>query len=259
MTEHELTNYVPEPPRQEAKLYFLGTPDAIDKLAEAMALAMADFLPIVNADEGQQGNRRFKYASLDLLRGATMPALLKRRILVLQPLTGPYGVGEGGGQVYRLDTIVMGYGARMAAILEFERAGNLQEFGSQQTYLRRYAYRAFFLLDGSDDVDRGDTREGPRDQPPAQRGYEARPAQEQEPERGPVTSDQKSYSTQDIAALHQEIQSLLRTLGIREPKAMQAELATLAGGKEFARNPNLLIQMRETLRSREAKHATGAT
>lgn len=252
MSANEMTNYVPEPHRPDAKLCFLGSPEAIDKLAGEMAVAMADFQPILNADEGQAGNRRFRYASLDILRSATMPALLKRRILVLQPLSGPYGLGEGGGAVYRLDTIVMGYGARIVATLEFERAGNLQEFGSQQTYLRRYAYRALFLLDGSDDVDASPTRQ----EPPRERS-DGGPPQRGEPIAS-VTNDQKSYSTQDIAALHQEIQSLLRMLGFREPKAAQAELMSLAKGQDFARNPKLLLEMRAVLMQRASAKAGDA-
>lgn len=225
-------------------MFFDGPIEAQDKLAAALADAMAEFSPIYNADAGQMGNRHFRYASLDLLRAATLPALTKRKILVLQPISGPYAEG-----VYRITTMVIGQGARIVSILEFTRAGTIQEFGSQQTYLRRYAYRALFLLDGSDDVDNGDdaSREQSRSNPATGDG----PAAFGEDVPRTVSEGQKSYSVQDIAALHTEIQRLLRELGIREPKAMQLELEKLSEGKDFKRNPLLLIFMRDKLRARQ--------
>jgi hypothetical protein len=229
--------YVPAHPEL---MYFAGPPEAQDKLTTALADAMAEFAPIYNEDEGQIGHRRFTYASLDALRAATMPALTKRKILVLQPISGPYGDG-----IYRITTMVLGHGARIVAIFEFQRAGAtegnnaLQEFGKQQTYLRRYAYRAMFLLDGSDDADAA----------PAPLQQRQQPAQAPRDEQAPrtVASEQKTFSTQDIAALHAEIQGLLRVQGIREPKAMQAELERLSDGREFNRNPQLLIMIRNKL------------
>lgn len=234
--------YVPEAP---SMMFFDGPVEAQDKLAAALADAMAEFSPIYNADAGQMGNRHFRYASLDLLRAATLPALTKRKILVLQPISGPYAEG-----VYRITTMVIGQGARIVSILEFTRAGTIQEFGSQQTYLRRYAYRALFLLDGSDDIDNGD--DAPREQSrshPATGNASAAAFSDDAPRT--VSEGQKSYSVQDIAALHTEIQRLLRELGIREPKAMQLELEKLSEGKDFNRNPLLLISMRDKLRARQ--------
>jgi hypothetical protein len=230
-----------EGPRNDM-LTFSGTAEAQDKLVTEMAGAMAEFAPIGNVDVGQQGNRTFKYASLDVLRNATLPHLLRRKIVVLQPLSGPYG-----GNTYRLTTLVKGHGATITSVIEFERDGNLQTFGSQQTYLRRYAYRAMFLLDGSDDTDRGEDSD--RSRPPEPQRPQQRPAQERmpmSPPAEPSPAATKTFTQADIAQLHVEIQKLMAQLGLRGLD-MQKRLTEMANGEPVNTNPGLLTKIRNAL------------
>lgn len=219
-----LESYVPPSANM---LVFSGTAEAQDQLILELAGAMADFAPIFNADTGAIGNRSFKYASLDLLRAATMPALLKRKIVVLQPLTGPYG-----GSTYRLTTMVRGHKAGISATIEFEGDEDLQAFGKQQTYLRRYAYRAMFLLDGSDDPDNGggETQKF-RDKPP--------------PTARPVPTAQAPTK----AELQMQIQSLLLSAGFKANE-LQAEFARHSGGRPSGElSVADLAQIRDTLKA----------
>src|SRR6267142_4528531 len=137
-----------ESPSASTKLEFVGTDEARSALYVAIAKAAAEFMPIVNEGQGQIGHRNFRYADLETLTRATRPALSANGIAVVQFMTGPDSVGN-----HRLTTIVAGAGAEIRAHIDYRKHGELKGWGMQTTYLRRYAYRALFQLDGSDDAD----------------------------------------------------------------------------------------------------------
>jgi hypothetical protein len=135
----------------QEKLVFLGTPEQQNELMSALAEARAEFLDVFNDTAGQMGNRRFKYAPYENLVKATRAALAVQGIGVLQLMTGP-----GIDGLHRVTTIIGGHGAQIRASIDYRRAADIKVWGMQTTYLRRYAYRAAFGLDGSDDADGAD-------------------------------------------------------------------------------------------------------
>lgn len=139
---------LPETPSSSPKLLEKGSDEALDKLYQAICQAMGEFSTIVNEATGQMGHRAFKYADLETLIRSTRPALTKYGVAVVQPMSGPDEYGN-----HRITTIVRGHGAAIYACVDYRRAGDLKEWGKQTTYIRRYAFRGFFQLDGSDDAD----------------------------------------------------------------------------------------------------------
>lgn len=205
------------------KLEILGSPEQRAAFFEAMAAAAEDFEPVVNDTEGQMGHRKFSYATLDRLVKCTRPALVKNKIGVLQLMTGPNQDGT-----HRLTTIVAARGAELHLHIDYTRANELKQWGMQSTYLRRYAYRSIFQLDGSDDADTTDIN--PRDPdrsraptPPKQQPKPAQKPKETEhptqprsepppapaPERKVVNDNPCSRETSAAIAAH------LRALSIR--------------------------------------------
>lgn len=156
-----------EAPSNSPKLEFIGEPAAQGALFGAVAEASTEFGTILNDSKGQIGNRYFKYADLETLVSATRPALAKHGVAVMQFMVGPDEIGN-----HRLTTVVAGHGARIQAHIDYKRVNDLKGWGMQTTYLRRYAYRALFQLDGSDDADSAAAQESA---PPARQQSQARP------------------------------------------------------------------------------------
>jgi hypothetical protein len=140
-------------------LVFHGDSSNLGKLISECAEAQAEYGDLLKDTEGQVGHQRFKYARLSSIMKAVRPALARRRILVLQPLTS----SPLGEEWQRLTTILAGHGARIEAAYDFKRAdlqdseakpkAKIQEWGRILTYLRRYCTQSAFVLEGDADAD----------------------------------------------------------------------------------------------------------
>jgi hypothetical protein len=146
-------------------------------LFRAIMKARTQFAPVINDTQGMMGNRTYKYADLNTLVAATLPALDANEVSVTQHMFGPVQLSTQDGQaveVHRVLTIVAGHGAEIWSSIDYKRAGDIKAWGGQTTYIRRYAYRAILQLDGSDDADNDATvgnqgaRANTRPTPPAQ-------------------------------------------------------------------------------------------
>jgi hypothetical protein len=172
---------------------FEGTPEAKGALMAALAKARLEFGEVVRDRTGQYGKREFPYATLGALTEATAKPLAKHGVFVSTDFT----TSPADPKKHRMTMEVMGHGAIRSVVLDFavreiksegEGFGGewIKEYGKMQTYLIRYAYRAFFVLDSEPDADEAGTeperRQEPRREPP-------RAELRQEPKRAPAPRD----------------------------------------------------------------------
>lgn len=113
----------------------------------ALIKAQGEFDTPQKKSDGQDGNRKFKYADLEELIGCTRPALSANGLGVMQPVQWVDGA-------HVLDTIlvhtsgeVISY--RMILPADFS---DIKKFGAVISYLRRYAYQAILCI-AADDMD----------------------------------------------------------------------------------------------------------
>lgn len=153
----------------------MRTSDAINELIMALVAARKKFAPVVRNAKGQVGqNREYKYADLEGLIGATMPALLEQGIVVMQAVDA-----ESQTLITRLMHVSGQWTESAYPLGRYERP---QEFGSQLSYARRYSLYAMLWVAQEDD-----------DGAEAQRAH-----REPEPDRFPAPPPQRvGYISQD--------------------------------------------------------------
>jgi hypothetical protein len=165
-------------------MIFTGTDEQRVALFSSLAQASAEFTSVANDTKAMYGNRSFTYASLDTLIACTRPALAAHGLFVLQDLSGPIqrvagarkgplrGESEERGrepavqatavdesEVHVLTTSILhDEGGVLSSTIEYYKPLDVKVWGAYTTYLRRYAYRSIFGLDGSDDPDGGEQR-----------------------------------------------------------------------------------------------------
>ncbi len=115
-------------------------------LVGALLKARQAFPKIGKTKEGQAGNRRFKYAPLDEVLDAVMPALYANGLLLTQGT-------DGNDLVTRLDH-VSGEWREHRMPINAEHA-NMQSYGSERTCRRRYAIQPMLGIVTEDDTDAG--------------------------------------------------------------------------------------------------------
>lgn len=140
---------------------------SVAKLAEALAQAQKAFAPIPKDREvtvhSDRGSYKFKYATLDAIRGATMPALAEHSIAIVQGM-----VEQGNG--YAVETKLMhASGEWVRNVTPMFVSGRVkdgrqypptnQELGSAQSYARRYGLSALLCITADEDDD-GNTADG---------------------------------------------------------------------------------------------------
>lgn len=140
---------------------------SIAKLAEALALAQKNFAPIPKDREvtvySDRGNYKFKYATLDAIRSATMPALAEQKLAVVQGM-----IATDGG--YAVETrLLHASGEWIHNVTPMFVSGRVkdgrqlpptnQELGSAQSYARRYGLSALLCITADEDDD-GNTADG---------------------------------------------------------------------------------------------------
>lgn len=124
----------------------------VGDLRRAIARAYLEFTPIERSTQGVHA----KYAPLHNLVASTQPALSKEEVLVEQCMHAP----PGGDCCI---TMVVSLGDDCIELdWWFKGATDMQELGTQTTYLRRYQYNSYFKLDAVQDADSSDkaTRSG---------------------------------------------------------------------------------------------------
>lgn len=139
----------------------------VAKLAAALAEAQKNFAPIPKDREvtvhSDRGNYKFKYATLDAIRSATMPALAAQGLAVVQGMTE-----QGNG--YAVETkLLHSSGEWVRNVTPMFVSGRVkdgrqypptnQELGSAQSYARRYGLSALLCITADEDDD-GNTADG---------------------------------------------------------------------------------------------------
>lgn len=130
----------------------------VSKLFDAIAKARKSFGEVRKAHAGQVGHQTFKYSTLADLTAASTEALSDAGVATMQFISASPTLG-----VDRITTIVAGHGARIESYLDFKAEPNVQGYGKQTTYLRRYAYNALFVLDGVPDQDAAGNKKAPEE------------------------------------------------------------------------------------------------
>ena len=109
-------------------------------LLEALMKARADFPIIAATEEGQEGNRKFKYAPLDEIQPKCDPVLAKYGLLVTDATS--VRIEESGMVLDIMATLWHpASGGAIHSDLAFTFAGtSAKELGKTLTYLRRYLF-----------------------------------------------------------------------------------------------------------------------
>lgn len=126
------------------------------KLYTELALAATEFRPVPKKNQGQAGNKAFKYAGYATIMRCIRPALSAHGIAVIQPL-------HWRNHMAITTTIIAGHGASISCSFAFKSdftkkqsngvVDDPQEFGRCHTYYRRYQLQAMLGLEGDADAD----------------------------------------------------------------------------------------------------------
>lgn len=144
---HDTPDTQPEAPAPAiADFQELGTNEQLAELYGALALARGEFTKIAkNRTVTIKGKTEysFDYADMEESLAATVPALAKHGLVVIQPPT-----------INVIRTILAHKsGARVVTIMALPGAEDIKTFGASITYLRRYCYNALLCLSADADAD----------------------------------------------------------------------------------------------------------
>lgn len=114
------------------------------ELVKALFAARQKFPLIDKNKEGQAGNRKFKYAPLEHIRDQTEPMLVANGLMITQGT-------EGHVLVTRLDHTSGEW--RETRMPVNEEHANMQSYGIEITYRRRYAYNLILGIVTEEDTD----------------------------------------------------------------------------------------------------------
>jgi hypothetical protein len=148
-------------------LLFRNRSNETAKLAAALAAATKAFGPIPKDREvemrSDRGNYKFKYATMDAICSATIPALADQGLCIVQGM-----VDRGDGYAVET-TLYHSSGEWVSNITPMFVSGRTkdgrtypptnQELGSAQSYARRYGFSALLCITADEDDD-GNTADG---------------------------------------------------------------------------------------------------
>lgn len=123
-------------------------PQSIAKLATALALAQAEFKPIVKDKVVTTGTYKYRYADLASVRDAVTPSLAKNGLAIVQTFRP-----NGGVHQYVDTLLVHSSGESISSSYQIPATGKQQEIGSAITYARRYSLCAILGVVAEDDDD----------------------------------------------------------------------------------------------------------
>lgn len=138
-----------------------GTGEQLAALYGALAAAQGEFGEIikdrhVEIRKKDGGQYSYDYAPLCNVVAATMPALSKHGLAVLQPPTRL--MREGDKAIVRT-ILAHKDGGRLVFVMEIRGEGDIKDFGGRITYARRYQLQAVLGVDGGEaDDDAAPTR-----------------------------------------------------------------------------------------------------
>lgn len=122
-------------------------PAMLDKLIPALVAAQGAFTPIIKDRENPHFKSR--YATLDAIHTATRSALQENGLAVMQ-ITVP----KKGGEVILRTILMHASGQTIVSDLPLMKlTAGPQQFGSELTYMRRYAYAALLSVTADEDDD----------------------------------------------------------------------------------------------------------
>jgi hypothetical protein len=152
------------------------------ELFGALAQAQAEFLPLVRSKtvnvRSDKGNYSFDYAPLEEVLAATLPALNKHGLSILQP----FYTAEDGSPI--LKTIIAHKsGGFLTCSASMARSNGMQQMGSAITYMRRYMLQSILGVNAEEDDD-GNAQEGNQRDMQSRAHPAPQPAREQ-PRRSP--------------------------------------------------------------------------
>jgi len=122
----------------------MKTSESQDKLVPALFAAKQKFPRIAKNKKGQSGNRTFQYAPLDVIQDHVDPVLYENSLMVTQGT-------EGHELVTRLEH-VSGQWREIHMPVNDEHA-NMQSYGIEISYRRRYSYQLILGIVTEEDID----------------------------------------------------------------------------------------------------------
>jgi hypothetical protein len=125
----------------------IGTLEQLSALYAALAEAQGQFAPILRDRTGRTGNQTYKYATLASVLNSVRPALSANGLAVAQPIS------FGDEWCYITTVLAHRDGARLVSVCGVQLAEEIKDFGSNRTYMCRYALQSLLVLDGDADAD----------------------------------------------------------------------------------------------------------
>ncbi len=122
----------------------MKTSDSQIALVGSLFAARQEFPVITKEKQGQAGNRTFKYAPLEVIKDAIEPILVKHGLMITQP-------PDGHSLITRLEHI-SGEWREGVMPMNAEHA-NMQSYGIEATYRRRYSYCMMLGIVTEEDTD----------------------------------------------------------------------------------------------------------
>jgi hypothetical protein len=122
----------------------MKTSDNQKNLVEALFVSKTEFPRIEKNKRGQAGNRQFNYAPLDVIMDHIDPVLTKHGLMVTQGT-------DGHNLITRLEH-VSGEWREISMPVNAEHA-NMQSYGIEITYRRRYSYQLIVGIVTEEDID----------------------------------------------------------------------------------------------------------
>jgi hypothetical protein len=123
----------------------MKTSESQAALGPALFAAKGEFPHIAKNKRGQAGNRSFNYAPLDAIQDATDPVLRKHGLMITQGT-------EGHELVTRLEHAASGEWRETRMPVNVEHA-NMQSYGIEVTYRRRYSVQLILGIVTEEDID----------------------------------------------------------------------------------------------------------
>lgn len=123
----------------------MKTSESQKAIASALFEARKEYPSIAKTREGQAGNRKFKYAPMEDILDIIGPVLEKHMLLVTQPV-------QGHSVITRVEHIPSGEW-REAVMPVNEEHANMQSYGIELTYRKRYAIQGVLGIITEEDTD----------------------------------------------------------------------------------------------------------
>lgn len=119
--------------------------DKQSELAKALFEARKEYPKIAKSRDGQAGNRKFKYAPMEDILDAVGPVLEKHQLLVTQPV-------DDHTVVTLVEHVPSGQWRESVMPVNEEHA-NMQSYGIELTYRKRYAIQGILGIITEEDTD----------------------------------------------------------------------------------------------------------